>query len=78
MITKGGQTLDGDMTTDHTITWHIPRVELDRVGINYLNPLDIIVDKFDRYWQPEAPNTIDIKLIETRLDINCKRLKNHG
>lgn len=42
MIFKTGETILGDMLADHRCVWHIPRTELDRVGIAYLNPLDRI------------------------------------
>lgn len=70
-IQKTGQTIQGDMSSNHTTVWHIPRVELDRAGVQYLNALDRIVDKKGRYWQPESPQLIDVKLLETRIDLQC-------
>lgn len=76
--TKTGQTIQGDELSAHSCTWHIPQVEMQRTGINYFNPLDRIVDKFGRYWQPEAPQTISVKLFETHWDLECIRVDPTG
>ena len=72
-ITKTGETITGDTVSDHHITWHIPRVELDRIGVYYLNPLDRIKDSQGRYWQPESDTLITVKLMETHLCLECVR-----
>lgn len=76
---KSGQTLDGEMNSSHAVTWHIPRSELDRLGIAYLNPLDRIVElegQFkDRIWQPESTTGIDVKLFEVHVDVDCLLLR---
>ena len=78
-IQKGGQTLDGDMNVDHTTVWHIPTSELRRVGINYLNPADVIEqltgEEKNTQWQPEATTTIESKLFTTHAHIACLMLK---
>ena len=74
LITKTKEPIAGDMLADHRLIWHIPRVELDRVGINYLNPADRIVDGLGRIWQPESTTTITIKLFETHIDVHCLRV----
>ena len=73
-IFKTGETLAGDMISDHRTTWHFPRTELDRIGINYLNPADRIVDGKGRYWQPESTTEIRIKLFENHLCVDCLRV----
>ena len=78
-INKTGQTLDGDMNVGHTTRWHIPRAELDRVGINYLNPIDK-VEQLDgveagNFWQPESDTQIDVKLFANMVVLDCKMLK---
>ena len=79
-ITKTGEQLQGDMSSNHSTVWHIPRQELDRLGIDHLNPLDRIVEYVDdggkplqepRYWQPEATTVILEKLFEQMLNIDC-------
>ncbi len=78
LIPKSGETLEGDMNVTHTCTWHIPRVELDRVGINYLNPADRIVQldgvERDTVWQPESTTGIENKMFRNHLCIQCLML----
>jgi hypothetical protein len=73
-IYKTGQPIQGEMSSDHRATWHVPRVELDRVGVHYINALDRIVDKNGWYWQPESTTNIVTKLILVHLDIDCLRV----
>ena len=81
--TKTGQSIQGEMSSDHRCVWHIPRVQLDRAGVTYLNALDRIVeDKEDggkklvipRQWQPESTTPITIKLFENEIDLECLRV----
>ena len=75
---KTGESIQGDMSAGDSTYWHIPRTELDRVGINYLNPLDRIVDptpKTGGIWMPQANTHIDVKLFGTHITILCTRLK---
>lgn len=73
-ILKTGQTIQGDMVSDHRTTWHIAAKELERVGVSYLNNLDRIVDSKGRYWQPESPIDIEVKLGEVHTDVACLRV----
>lgn len=75
-IAKQGETYDGDMTSDHRRQLHIPRIELERAGVNYLNPADRYVDKQGRTWCNESTEVIDIKLMENHVCVWCQRLKN--
>ena len=43
-LTKKGQQLDGEDTSNYQRTLHIPREELDRVGVNFINALDRFID----------------------------------
>lgn len=70
-IWKTGEPIAGQMASDHRRTWHIPRIELDRVGVNYINALDRIVDKDGRYWQPESTTRIGDKLGMQHIDVDC-------
>ncbi len=70
-IAKTGESILGDMAASHTATWHIPRSQLDLVGVAYLNSLDRIVDKQGRTWQPESTTGIDVKLFENEVDLAC-------
>ena len=74
LIVKTGETLQGDMTSDHRTTWHLPKSELDRVGINHLNPLDRIVDSDGDYWQPESTTQITEKLWKQQITIDCLKV----
>lgn len=73
-IFKKGQTIQNDMVVEHTTTWHLPRTELERVGVAFLNSLDRIVDGKARYWQPESSTEIRVKLFETHVDLDCLRI----
>lgn len=73
-ITYTGNTLQGTMNADDRLTWHIPDVELARVGVHHITSLDRIVDKYDRYWQPESPTTVLSKLLGNHLCVNCLRV----
>lgn len=73
IINKQGQTLQGDMVSQHERPLHIPRTELERVGVEYLNPLDRFVDEQGRTWMPESTTPIDVKLFENHVDVQCLR-----
>ena len=73
-ISKTKQTLQHDMIADHRTVWHMPKVEMERVGISYFNPLDRIVDSQGRYWHPESTTVIDIRLMEVHIDLACLRI----
>ena len=77
-ITKTGETYVGNMTSDNRVTWHIPRYELDRVGINYLNPTDRIEDIEYKTgtWQPESTTGITEKLWGNEVDIDTLKVSN--
>src|SRR5438552_1028660 len=61
-IIKTGEPVQGDMSENHHTVWHIPRVELDRVGVAYLNAADRIVQlegaEKGFTWQLESDNGI--------------------
>lgn len=73
-ISKDGQTIQGDMSSNHRTTWHLAVIELERVGVAHLNPLDRLVDKEGRSWQPESTTEIRNKLFETHIDVDCLRV----
>lgn len=74
LVTKSGETIQGDMSSQHRTVWHIPRSELDRVGIAYLNPIDLIREKNGDIWQPESTTVITVKLFDNEIDLSCLRL----
>lgn len=74
MLHKSGQPIQGDMSVGSNRSAHIPRCELDRVGVWYINALDRLVDKQGRYWQPESDSEITVKLFEDHICVDCKRV----
>jgi hypothetical protein len=76
-IRKTGETIQGDMSSNHTTTWHIPRRELERHGITHINAGDEIEQlegpEKGRRWQPESDTLITEKLLGNHLDLDCKR-----
>ena len=75
LIIKTGEPLAGDMSSDHRTVWHLPRIELDRIGVPYISAADRIVDSQGRVWQPESTTQIEDKLFENQLAIQCLRIK---
>jgi hypothetical protein len=74
-ITKTGQTLQHDMVTNQRCTWQLPRTELDRVGVAYINPLDRFVDPVEGgTWQPESTTSISVKLFGNWVSVDCLRI----
>lgn len=78
---KNGEPIQNDMTANHSTTFHIPRYELDRIGINDINAADRIVETSDfsplnetRYWQPESTTSITVKLLENEVHVDCLRV----
>ena len=82
MVFKTGETILGDMLADHHCVWHIPRTELDRVGIRYLNPLDRIEQLEDGAarekgwtWQVESDTAgYTLKLFGNHYCCACKKV----
>ncbi len=72
-LVKQGQQHDNDVQSDHRRTLHIPTAELKRVGVAYINPLDVFVDEQNRYWMPESDSRIEAKLWENHLCVPCRR-----
>ena len=75
---KDGQPLQGNWAVGSRVVWHIPQVELDRHGIEYLNVLDRIVDEDGAYWQPESPQEIIKKLILSHYCLDCIKVNPPG
>lgn len=78
LIMKTGETIQGDMNSSHSCVWHIPYVEMERLGIHYLNPLDRIVqlegEEAGRVWHPEATTEITTKMFGNHIDVACLRV----
>lgn len=74
METKTTEPIQADMSANHSVIWHIPVVEINRVGVRYFNALDRIVDEQNEWWQPEATTEIILKLGRTHFDLVCLRV----
>lgn len=74
MVARTGEILQGEMTSSDSTIWHIPKMELDRIGIKYLSALDRIVDSEQNYWQPEGTTTITQKLLGQEIDLACLKV----
>lgn len=72
-ITKTGESHGSDVLAHHKRVVFIPRAEITRVGISYINPLDRLVDIQGRFWQPEGTTVIIAKLWENYLEIHTLR-----
>lgn len=73
-IHHNGEPIQGSMGVGDTRGWLIPVAELNRVGVNYINALDVFVDDQGRHWQPESPDMITLQLGENYYDIGTKRI----
>lgn len=79
-ISKTGEPIQQNMSSNHSTVWHIPRQELNRVGIQYIDALDRIVETTNdggttlpvpQYWQPESTTVILEKLFELMINVDC-------
>lgn len=73
-MVKTGEPIQGDMSSNHSTTWHIPASELERVGVEYINAADRFVDKDGWWWQPESTTSILVKLFTNWINVNCLRI----
>ncbi len=71
---KTGEPIQIDMLSSHKRMIHIPRIEMERIGVADFNPLDRFIDKKGRYWQPESTTNMTIKLWENHYCIDCLRV----
>lgn len=81
IATKTSQTIQHEMSAQHSCTWHIPKSELLRVGVEYINALDRIEQLGDGdpnekgfFWQPESTTNIIVKLGGNEIDIETLRV----
>jgi hypothetical protein len=86
-VIKSGEPIQGEMSADETTVWHIPRCELTKNGVDYINAADRIVEidretirpGFKRFWQPEADgDRISVQLFGAIVVIQCKRIDPPG
>lgn len=72
---KTGEPMAGEMLSSHAAQLHIPRVEMDRLGIHYFNPTDRFIDRKGRTWQPESTTTIIEKLFLNHVCVDVLQVK---
>lgn len=73
-IEKSGEAINLDVPAFEVVSWHIPCTELRRVGVNYLNVLDRIVDQFNMWWQPESGDNIELAIFDNYYNISTRRV----
>lgn len=74
MMTRTGEPLQDEMTSNHRTVWHIPGSELKRVGVHFLSSADrIFWPKKGEWWQPESDTIITAKLFGNEIDVDCLR-----
>lgn len=71
-IFKQGEPIAGQMASEHFRELHVPRIEMERVGVAYFNALDRFIDKQGRYWQPESDSLITVKLGLMHVCVQCR------
>ncbi len=74
-VFKQGQIIAGDMSTAEIKTLHIPVIEMERVGIPYINAADKFQDDQGRFWEPESDSPMRIQLFRNHHCIDCKAFK---
>lgn len=73
-ITKSGEAIYLDVPAFDYIQWLIPCVELRRIGVNYLNVLDRIVDQFGAFYQAESPETMTLAIFDNYYVVPSRRV----
>ncbi len=74
-VHKQGQILGGDFSTGEYKELHIPVIELDRVGVPYINAADKFLDEQGRYWEPESDSAMRIQLFRNHWCVMCHMTK---
>jgi hypothetical protein len=85
-VVRTGEHVDGETTTGHTTTWHVPAAEFKRHGVEYLSSMDRIVEDHApgevnaplpqdqwEWWEPLADTVVTEKLMGTHVDVECRR-----
>lgn len=74
-VSRAGETLINSVVqVEIRGTWMIPKAELDRVGINFVNVTDKIHDtKEDKWWTPYSNDRITEMLMGNYAALDCHR-----
>lgn len=73
-LSKSGQPIQTEMGVYHSCQWLIPCTELRRVGVNYLNVLDRIIDQYNLNWQPETDQSLVLSQFDNYYQVECVRI----
>lgn len=71
---KTGQPIESNETVNHKVLWIVPNSQLRRVGVNYINVIDRIVDNLGQFWQPESDQNIILSQFDNYTLVNCVRI----
>ncbi len=76
-----GQTIQGDMLSNHRCVWHVPAIALNALGFTFINMLDRIDNTLTGVgigvpgvWQPESNTELIRKLFSNHYCISCLRV----
>ena len=72
---KSGEQIEGSMGAKEFRVIHIPRIEMDRVGITFFNAGDTFEDVEGRQWRTLAPETITTKLFQQHVCVETERVR---
>lgn len=72
MLHKQGEPILGEMDSNFYTRIHIPKIQLDRINVKYINVLDKFYDPlFNRTYQPESGQLITAKLWNNHVCVDC-------
>lgn len=71
---KTGEPIQGEMSSAHSMEWHLPVSELEANGVTYINPGDAIVDENGFKYQYESESgSLTTKLFRNHICMPCVR-----
>ena len=84
-VNRTGEPIQHSMTSQVRAVWHMPHIEMKRLGINFFSAVDRIVETHDEsnnplppevwnYWQPESTTYILEKLFLNVHNLECLRV----
>lgn len=73
-VTKSGEAINLDVPAFEYVQWLIPCTELRRVGVNYLNVLDRVIDQFNQWWNPESTETMTLAIFDNYYVVPSRRV----
>ena len=71
---QAGEPVAGIVASEDHRVLHIPRIELDRAGIEYFQADDRFVDQEGLTWQLESTNTVTTKLFLNHMCVAVRRV----